>query len=121
MKFLTYAKDETGAGAIKTLLEDAGIPVVLRRQEMRRYGIIGGGSIRTRIFVCLDFQFTDACELLRNPGHPVSQPVNAAEYHTWAESQPLSRTLVWGSPLVLLGVLIFFILVVWLTGLQAGA
>ena len=120
MRYLTQTGGEASASVIKSLLEEKGIPVVVQNEGLRR-NRSEGPTFRSRIFVCLDSQYDDACALLKNANHVVANPVNAREYHEWAAAQPLSRYLTWGAPVALVGVVAFVLLVAWLTGSLGGA
>ena len=113
MEFLVAAYTEEVAAEIKDLLDSKGIPTYAVAERMGRVS----GHVRcTRVFVCLNNQLQDARAVLKDPEHVVTDPVDAQEYYTWADAQPLSGRLVWGTALLVIGALIFVAVALYFSG-----
>jgi hypothetical protein len=131
MQLLTEAHSREDAEAIRSSLENKGIPIYIVNSSLRGpYPLRAqwlhddqgnsfpeGIARRYDVWVCLERQFEDARVLLQNPYHVVTEPVDVAHYHAaldeaqkqqpWSVFAPSTRTLN-----LLSGALVIAILIV---------
>lgn len=108
MRFLLRTHDAAETSRIRSLLESNGI--LCHIQSDQRF--VAG--YRQAVFVCLDDQYDDARELLRNPEHRVANPLDASAYQKFSEGFGHGHILAW-SVLWLVAAALFLILAVWIS------
>jgi hypothetical protein len=87
VKLVAYIHDPQFLLECDSRLRSGGIPTLVRD-----VGPVWGTS-KQALFVYIDSQYDDAVELLRNPNHRVSFPVDVKDFER-ASNQPLSGTAI---------------------------
>jgi hypothetical protein len=89
MKHLTSADSQYELLEVKELLSKNGIPALLQ-PELAPYS-------KASLYVLIDEQYTDAFELMKDPGHHVSNPIDEELIAQLEATANSSTGVLWGS------------------------
>ena len=106
MRLLVDHPTNEQRAALVEKLEAAGIPVYTSPRR--------GNSL----WICLDVQYDDAIELLRNPTHKVSAPVNVPDYYAALEDSERQTPVSTAALLAVLVGLLVLCAIIWSIGIQ---
>jgi len=110
MKLLGIFSSSAEADRVCGMLEEKGIPVFRERPEPR-------SGLQDSVFVCLDAQFDDAQEILRDPSHEPAQPIDIAQFRKDVESDGMKSTFdfLFVPSLIIIAVGVLLIAVMYVT------
>jgi hypothetical protein len=110
MRLLRHFHDKEELHAAVSLLHSKGIPTHLKYSGAPA---VWPTPYRVALFVCLARHLSDALQVLKDPDHKVSEPVDVKAYEEGLKAQGTSTLLVKLSALVLVGSAVFLFFAVW--------
>ena len=111
MKFVYKATTLEGAEEIKTLLENAGIPVSISNKGYARLGIPFIPHV-LGVFIYNSSQYKDAIALLKDKNHIVRNPIDIEAFYESKNSPDMKATAYEAMNRFLLGMILFGVICV---------